>query len=189
MNILLATSDEFAFARLQRVMDSTCAMQQTADPIDHIATTLKPDAYDILLVLRDTIDLVSIEQLKEVSHRVSIPIMVFVSRDPENLAPVAIRLGITSFVVDGFEVHRVPTLIEVTRERFKLNEALRGELMKSQEELAARKVIERAKGILMQQKQSSEQEAYRTLRELAMRQSKPIKEVAETLILYSDALF
>ena len=152
MNILLATSDEFAFARLQRVMDSTCVIQQSVEPIAHISSTLERDAYDILLVLSDTIDLVSIEQLKEASHRVSIPIVVFVSRDPENLAPVAIRLGITSFVVDGFEVHRVPTLIEVTLERFKLNEALRGELMKSQEELAARKVIERAKGILMQQK-------------------------------------
>jgi response regulator NasT len=189
LNILLATSDEFAFARLQRVMDSTCTIQQSADPISDVSAKLEPGAFDILLVLSDTIDLAAIQQLKDASDRVSVPIVVFVSRDPENLAPVAIRLGITSFVVDGFEVHRVPTLIEVTLERFKLNEALRGELMKSQEELAARKVIERAKGILMQQKQSSEQEAYRTLRELAMRQSKPIKEVAETLILYSDALF
>ena len=189
MNILLATSDEFAGARLQRVLDTACTLQQTTDPVAQIAATLKPESFDILLVLSDTIDLESIEQLKDLSRDVSIPVVVFVSRDPEHLAPIAIRLGITSFVVDGFEVHRVPILIEVTLERFKLHEALRGELLKSQEELAARKVIERAKGILMQQKQSSEQEAYRALRELAMRQSKPIKEVAETLILYSDALF
>ena len=94
----------------------------------------------------------------------------------------------TSFVVDGLVAARVPTLIEVTMERFKLSEALRNELLKSQEELAARKVIERAKGLLMDKKQLNEQEAYRTLRELAMRQSKPIKDVAETLLMYSDIL-
>ena len=111
---------------------------------------------------------------------------MFVKRDPEKLAATAIRFGITSYVVDGYELNRVPTVIELSLERFKLQQALQDQLQKSQEELAARKVIERAKGLLMERKDLNEQDAYRSLRELAMRQSKSIKEVSETLILYSD---
>ncbi len=146
------------------------------------------NASDLLLFRLKTVELTSLELIKQMIDATPMPVMIFADDDPDQLAPIAIRYGITSFIVAGFEVRRVPTLIEVTIERFKLHNALRSELMKSQEELAARKVIERAKGLLMDRKQLNEQEAYRSLRELAMRQSKPIKEVAETLLLYSDIL-
>ena len=113
---------------------------------------------------------------------------MYVITDPYRTARAAIRLGITSFVVDAFEAARMPTLIDVTLERFEQAQSLRNELVKSQEELAARKVIDRAKGLLMDRKNMSEEEAYRALRELAMRQAKPIREVAETLLTYSELL-
>lgn len=146
------------------------------------------DATDIVLFAKTFLDPDDLEKITSLLAAVPIPVLVFVDTDPHNIARPAIRAGVTSFVVDGLVAARVPTLIEVTMERFKLSESLRNELLKSQEELAARKVIERAKGLLMEKKQLSEQEAYRTLRELAMRQSKPIKDVAETLLLYSDVL-
>mgnify|MGYP001793124702 FL=1 len=146
------------------------------------------DTTDIVLFVKASLDATDLERISSMLAAVPIPVLVFVDSDPHSVARPAIRAGVTSFVVDGLVAARVPTLIEVTMERFKLSEALRNELLKSQEELAARKVIERAKGLLMDKKQLNEQEAYRTLRELAMRQSKPIKDVAETLLMYSDIL-
>lgn len=146
------------------------------------------DATDIVLFVKPSLDTNDLESISSMLASVPIPVLVFVDSDPNSIARAAIRAGVTSFVVDGLIAARVPTLIEVTMERFKLSESLRTELLKSQEELAARKVIERAKGLLMEKKQLSEQEAYRTLRELAMRQSKSIKDVAETLLVYSDVL-
>ncbi|MEL6691748.1 MAG: ANTAR domain-containing protein [Pseudomonadota bacterium] len=146
------------------------------------------DAIDIVLFAKPVLDDLDLQKISGMLEDTPIPVLVFVDSDPEKMARSAIRAGVTSFVVDGLVAARVPTLIEVTMERFKLSEALRSELLKSQEELAARKVIERAKGLLMDKKQLSEQEAYRSLRELAMRQSKPIKDVAETLLMYSDIL-
>jgi len=146
------------------------------------------DATDIVLFVKASLDNNDLERISSMLTAIPMPFLVFVDSDPNSIARPAIRAGVTSFVVDGLVAARVPTLIEVTMERFKLSESLRNELLKSQEELAARKVIERAKGLLMEKKQLSEQEAYRALRELAMRQSKSIKDVAETLLVYSDVL-
>jgi response regulator NasT len=143
---------------------------------------------DIILIVREAMEQDYLNALKQTLEKAPCAVAVFVKRDPEKLAATAIRFGITSYVVDGYELNRVPTVIELSLERFKLQQALQDQLQKSQEELAARKVIERAKGLLMERKDLNEQDAYRSLRELAMRQSKSIKEVSETLILYSDLL-
>lgn len=143
---------------------------------------------DAILIVRGAIDLKYLSTLNDSLARNPLPVAVFVQEDPHKLAAAAIRHGVTSYIVAGFDPQRVPTLIDLTIERFKLQQALQNELLKSQEELAARKVIERAKGLLMDRKQLNEQEAYRTLRDLAMRQSKPIREVAETLLIYSEIL-
>lgn len=145
-------------------------------------------SFDIILIVRDTMDRAYLDSLKSALEVTPCAVAVFVQQDPDRLAATAIRFGITSYVVDGYVLSRVPTVIELSLERFKLQQALHDELQKSQEELAARKIIERAKGLLMDKKDLNEQDAYRSLRELAMRQSKSIKEVSETLILYSDIL-
>ncbi|MEM9375323.1 MAG: ANTAR domain-containing protein [Pseudomonadota bacterium] len=144
--------------------------------------------HDIVVIYQTVLEQSDLAKIEQSIAITPIPVLVFVQSDPYRMARAAIRSGVTSFVVDGFDVGRISTLIDVTMERFKLSEGLRNELLKSQEELAARKTIERAKGLLMDKKQLNEQEAYRALRELAMRQSKPIKEVAETLLVYSDLL-
>lgn len=188
LNVLVINSDQASLTRMQQTLGEQYVFQGVRDGLNgEIPTVLLP-ASDVLLIRRESVDLPYLEQIKQVIETSPMPVMIFVDDDPERLASVAIRFGVTSFIVAGYEVRRVPTLIEVTVERFKLHNTLRSELLKSQEELAARKTIERAKGLLMDRKQLNEQEAYRSLRELAMRQSKPIREVAETILLYSDIL-
>jgi len=188
LNVLVVNADSASLALMQQTLDDKYVFQGISNDENGELPAAFLQASDVLLIRRETVDLPYLEQVKQMIEAARMPVMIFVDDDPSRLAPVAIRYGITSFIVAGFEIRRVPTLIEVTVERFKLHDALRSELMKSQEELAARKVIERAKGLLMDRKQLNEQEAYRSLRELAMRQSKPIREVAETLLLYSDIL-
>ncbi|MCR9271161.1 MAG: ANTAR domain-containing protein [Hyphomonadaceae bacterium] len=188
LKVLVMTSEAEAYSQLVAAHGQTYALQHLPDTSDPLSIGSSAGDYDIALILRAELTANYLEQLRALIAEAPLPVIVFVDDDPYNIAPIAIRYGITSFVVAGFDPRRIPSLIEVSLERFKLHEALRSELVKSQEELAARKIIERAKGLLMEKKQLNEQEAYRRLRELAMRQSKPIKEVAETLILYSDIL-
>ncbi|MEM7458535.1 MAG: ANTAR domain-containing protein [Pseudomonadota bacterium] len=188
LNVLVVNADTASLAHMQQSLGDNYLFQAVRNGLNGELPAAFLRASDVLLIRQETVDLPYLEQVKQMIEAAPMPVMIFVDDDPSRLAPVAIRYGITSFIVAGFEIRRVPTLIEVTVERFKLHNALRSELLKSQEELAARKVIERAKGLLMDRKQLNEQEAYRSLRELAMRQSKPIREVAETLLIYSDIL-
>lgn len=188
LDVLAVTNDARASEQLQVALNGDYVVHEISDTADQFIRASSALKRDILVIVKDAIDLTYLEQIRGFIQKSPTPVMIFVKADPDRLAPIAIRYGITSFIVAGFEASRVPTLIEVTLERFKLHEALRNEVLKSQEELATRKVIERAKGLLMEKKNLNEQEAYRSLRELAMRQSKPLKEVAETLILYSDIL-
>jgi response regulator NasT len=188
VSVLVITSDMDAFMNLQRCLDSEYALQRLEDANDPKDIGIPGAQQDIVIILRSELSAIYLEGLQGLIAETPMPVILFLKSDPEHLAPAAIRYGITSVVVDGFEAKRVPTLIDVSIERFKLDQALRRELSKSQEELAARKVIERAKGLLMEKKQLDEQSAYRKLRELAMHQSKTIKEVSETFILYSEIL-
>ena len=188
VSVLVITSDMDAFMSLQTSLDGDYVIQRLEDAQDSQSIHIPGARQDIVLILRSDLSADYLEGLRALIAETPMPVILFLDSDPDHLAPAAIRYGITSVVVDGFEPKRVPTLIDVSIERFKLDQALRRELSKSQEELAARKVIERAKGLLMEKKQLDEQEAYRKLRELAMHQSKTIKEVSETLILYSDIL-
>lgn len=188
LDVLAVTSDMGASEQLKVALNGDYVLHDVNDAAGQFISASSAIKRDIIVIVRDSIDLTYLEQIRNFIQASPTPVMIFVNEDPDRLAAIAIRYGITSFIVAGFEARRVPTLIEVTLERFKLHEALRNEVLKSQEELATRKVIERAKGILMEKKNLNEQEAYRSLRELAMRQSKPLKEVAETLILYSDLL-
>lgn len=188
VSVLLIASEAEVSQALQASLQDNYVIQ--AVPETALVTTVAAatDAIDIILFAKPAVNDLDLQKISIMLESTPIPVLVFVDSDPQKMARTAIRAGVTSFVVDGLIAARVPTLIEVTMERFKLSEALRNELLKSQEELAARKTIERAKGLLMDKKKLSEQEAYRTLRELAMRQSKPIKDVAETLLMYSDVL-
>lgn len=144
--------------------------------------------HDVVVVFRRKADTALLKHISSELQKRPVPLLLFVESDEDSLARDAIRAGVSSFVVDGLQQSRIATLIEIAIERFKLNAALHKELIKSQESLAARKSVERAKGMLMDKRGMSEQEAYRALREMAMQQSKTIKEVSETLISISNLL-
>lgn len=188
VSVLLISSEAEVSQALQTSLQDNYVIQAISEAAFATGVAAAPDAIDIVLFAKSALNELDLQKISNMLESTPIPVLVFVDSDPQKMARLAIRAGVTSFVVDGLVAARVPTLIEVTMERFKLSEALRNELLKSREELAARKTIERAKGLLMDNKKLSEQEAYRTLRELAMRQSKPIKDVAETLLMYSDVL-
>lgn len=129
-----------------------------------------------------------ISDIETLLRRNPVPLILFAVKDSENFAEQSVRIGISAFVIDGLESARIAPVAKVAVERFRLNGALQAELQKSREDLRARKLIDKAKALLMQAKNMTEQEAYGTLRSMAMRQGKPMKHVAETVISLSDLL-
>jgi response regulator NasT len=90
--------------------------------------------------------------------------------------------------VDGLQAGRVRPVMEVAMSRFSLMQKLRSDLEKAQADLAARKTIERAKGLLMKERGIDEDEAFKTLRKLAMDTGRPLGAVAADLLAFAGVL-
>jgi response regulator NasT len=110
------------------------------------------------------------------------PIVMFTQDQDRTMIREALKAGVTAYVVDGLSAERIRPIMDVAVARFEQSQALHQELQEARATLAERKVIERAKGILMQQRGCSEDEAYRLLRKAAMDGNKRLAEVAEQLI-------
>ena len=143
---------------------------------------------DVIIIDCEAPDRDTIENLRVVARENPKPVVMFVEDGDGTLAREAIRAGVSAYIVDGLTEVRVKPVLEIAIERFKLVSELRQELEKSKADLAARKTIEKAKGILMEQRGLSENDAYAAMRSMAMKQAKSLKEVSENIISVADLL-
>lgn len=116
------------------------------------------------------------------------PIVMFTNDDDSALARDAVAAGVSAYVVAGLSADRIRPILNVAMVRFQHEQGLRQELANAKSELSGRKVIERAKGLLMQRQQLSEQEAYDKLRRAAMNQGLKLHEVAQRMLDMADLL-
>lgn len=100
----------------------------------------------------------------------------------------AMQAGVAAYVVKGSSPDRVRPVLEVAIERFQQHEALKAELRDVKSTLEQRKVVERAKGILMEKRGMSESAAYAALRDMAMTRSMKIHAVAEQVLAMAEWL-
>lgn len=162
----------------------TARLDNTAD----LVAAIEAAAPDVVILDLNTPDRDTIESLREATQDRPRPIVMFVDRSDEGMIVEAIKAGVTAYVVDGLNPQRVKPVLDVAVARFQQFQALTAELRRAKTSLVERKTIERAKGILIQQKGLSEEEAYGSLRRLAMDQGKRIAEVAENLIAAAKLL-
>lgn len=124
----------------------------------------------------------TLEQMFQVSRSVRRPIAMFVDASDSATIQAAVDAGVSTYVVDGLRKDRVRPIIDVTISRFHAFRRLQEELAQAKEALHARKVIERAKGILMKQKNITEDEAYKLLRRTAMNQKRKLFDIAQSVV-------
>ena len=130
-----------------------------------------------------------LEMLAYINDFMPRPIVFFADHSENDIINLVIKAGVSAFVVDGLSAQRIKPVIELAIIRFSQTQKIRNELkqtkenlIKTEETLVERKVIDKAKGILMKQRDMDEELAYKTLRTLAMNQNKKIGMVAKELI-------
>ncbi|MGQ0457895.1 MAG: ANTAR domain-containing response regulator [Hyphomicrobium sp.] len=160
------------------------ALATTTRLVDHIYR-LDPDVIlmDFENPSRDVLD-----QMFQVSRVVRRPIAMFVDQTERGAISAAVDAGVSAYIVDGLKKERVSAILEMTISRFRAFDKLRAELHEVKSALKDRKVIDRAKGFLMRTKGLEEEAAYKLLRQTAMRQSRKISDVAESLLSTIDLL-
>jgi len=143
------------------------------------ASALQPD---IIIIDTDSPDRDTIENICVVSRDQPRPVVMFTHDGDGEKIRAATLAGVSAYVVDGMSGERIRPILDAAVARFEQFQALKREFDDIEEKLADRKVIERAKGILMKSHGLSEDDAYRALRKQAMQNNARLAEVARQLI-------
>ena len=139
-------------------------------------------APDIILIETDSPSRDTLEHLAVVNEHMPRPVIIFTQEGESETIREAIRVGVSAYVVDGLDASRIKAVIEVARARFEEHQALRQELATSNRKLSDRKLLERAKGVLMKARGLDEDGAYHALRKLAMERGKTMADIARDVL-------
>lgn len=143
---------------------------------------------DVVLIDLENPNRDVLEQMFLVSREVKRPIAMFVDQSDTAMITASVDAGVSAYIVDGLKKERIKPILDMTISRFNAFSRLQKELNQTKEQLEERKVIDRAKAILMRQKNIAEDEAYALLRRNAMNQNKKIAEVAASVITAAELL-
>jgi len=153
-----------------------------------LATRVNVLQPDVIVVSIDSPGRDAIEDLRRTTEQQPRPIALFADySDPATIA-AGMEAGVCAYVVKGLAKDRVQSVVDVAVAHFNRYHSMREELDRARLSLVERKTVDRAKGLLMEQKGLSEEAAYKLLRKLAMDQNKRIGEVAQDLLTYAKAL-
>ena len=168
---------EAGYERISQIVDMRQLLRQIVetDP-DVIIIDLENPHRDIL------------EEMFQVSRTVPRPVAMFVDQSDKASIEAAMDAGVSAYVVNGMRKERIKSILDKAISRFNVFHRLKDELDRTRQALEDRKLIERAKGILMKSRGVGEDEAHRLLRSAAMNENRRIAEVAQSLITAAKLL-
>ena len=129
-----------------------------------------------------------LDGLKDLNQQAPLPVIVITADAPDDTIGQAINAGVNTFIADGFDGRRVTGIIHATIARFRQLQALKNALEEARAQLEDRKQIDRAKAILIKTRNFTENEAYHTLRKLAMDRNITLGEMAKNVIAMAELL-
>nr|WP_325249913.1 ANTAR domain-containing protein [Amylibacter sp.] len=187
---ILVVEPEPAKAReiIDALMDGGWSDVTVIGSAEALVSTLKKQDPDIVLIDLANPDRDTLEHLSFVSNAKSRPVAMFVDHTDEAMTQAAISAGLSAYVVNGLQMDRIKPVLETAIARFRMFEKMQSELDAAKRALSDRKTIDRAKGLLMQARNITEDEAYGLLRKTAMDQGRKVIEVANALVTSADLL-
>jgi response regulator NasT len=168
---------EIGLVRVVHIGDTTNLLARIyAEDPDVILIDLENPSRDVL------------EQMFQMSRAVKRPIAMFVDQSDAASIEAAVDAGVSAYIVGGLRKERVQNILDLCISRFNAFKRLQDELEHARSALEERKIIDRAKGILMKAKKLTEEEAYALLRKTAMNENKKIAEIAQSVVTAAELL-
>lgn len=155
-----------------------CAMES---PLE-LARRVAEHQPDVVLIETGSPSRDVLEQLAVMSAAAPRPVVLFTDDGHDDSIRAAIGAGVSAYIVDGLAPQRLAPIMRVAMERFQAEQRLRAELETTKLALEERKVVERAKGILVKQRAIDESEAFALLRRHAMDRGIRLAEAAKQVI-------
>lgn len=128
------------------------------------------------------------EHMFQLTRMISRPIAMFVDRSDTAAIEAAVDAGVSAYVVDGLKKERIKPILDMAVSRFNAFSRLQRELVEARNALEERKIIERAKGILMKMRGLSEEQAFALLRQTAMNEKKKLADIAQSVVTAAGLL-
>lgn len=153
-----------------------------------IARRIEEAAPDVVVIDLENPGRDMLEHMFQLSRAVRRPVAMFVDRSDSEAIARAVEAGVSAYVVDGLRQERVKPILDMAVSRFNAFARLTRELQEARDELEGRKVVDRAKRLLMRSKRISEDEAYALLRRTAMNRNRKIAEIAQSLVTAAELL-
>jgi response regulator NasT len=168
---------EAGFTEVVRIAEMTnlLARVYAIDP-DVILIDLENPSRDVL------------EQMFQVSRVVKRPVAMFVDQSDTASIQASVDAGVSAYIVDGLKKERIKPILDTCISRFNAFARLQNEVDIARSALEERKVIDRAKGVLMKAKNLTEEEAYARMRRTAMNENKKIAEIAQSILTAAEML-
>jgi two-component system, response regulator / RNA-binding antiterminator len=141
---------------------------------------------DVILIDLENPSRDVLEQMFQVSRIVKRPVAMFVDQADSASIQASVDAGVSAYIVDGLKKERIKSILDLCISRFYAFSRLQNELEQTKSALEERKVIDRAKGILMKAKKLSEEQAYALLRKTAMNENRKIADVAQSVITAAE---
>lgn len=140
---------------------------------------IKPD---VILIETDSPSRDTLENLAVMEREMPRPVIILTQDRDAALMRAAFKAGVSAYVVDNLDLARLKPIVDVAVARFEEHQNLKHELATATKKLSERKVVEKAKGILMKTRGLDEDQAYVALRKLAMERAQPLGKVAGDLV-------
>ncbi|MDG9884448.1 ANTAR domain-containing protein [Pseudomonas putida CSV86] len=143
---------------------------------------------DVILIDTESPGRDVMDQVVLVSRDLPRPIVMFTDEHDPAVMRQAIQAGVSAYIVEGIHARRLQPILDVAMARFESDQALKAQLQARDQQLAERKRIELAKGLLMKMKDCDEEQAYTLMRRQAMSKQQKLVQVAEQIIAMHDLL-
>lgn len=161
--------------------------------------TLQPQCLDLVTVVKSlqpdvmvlnlyTPDQAILNMILDINQNQSMPVVMFAEDQQTETINKVIQAGVSAYIVDGFEPKRIKSIVDIAIARFQQQQALKDELQKTKNQLEDRKLVDRAKAILIKSQGYNEDQAYHALRKLAMDRKLSLGEMAKNVIAMADLL-
>ncbi|MGI6855269.1 ANTAR domain-containing response regulator [Mesorhizobium sp. 1B3] len=160
----------------------------TVRDVTGIARRIAEVEPDVIVIDLENPNRDMLENMFQLSRVVKRPVAMFVDRSDTASIEAAVEAGVSAYVVDGLRKERVKPILEMAISRFNAFSRMARELEEARGELENRKLVDRAKGILMRSRGFSEEAAYALLRKTAMSQNRKISEIAQSLVTAAGLL-
>lgn len=159
-----------------------------AHEMQGMARTIETLQPDVIIIDLENPNRDMLEHLFQLTRALSRPIAMFVDRSDASAIEAAVDAGVSAYVVDGLRKERVKPILDMAVSRFNAFSRLQRELHDARTALEERKVIERAKGILMKMRGLSEEDAFALMRQTAMNEKKKLADIAQSVVTAAGLL-